>query len=320
MSEQANLAKSTNGSGTPATPANPAATAAGIDDTMFRQMVENMPINVMICDLEDFRITYANPATVTAVKQLEHVLDIKADDLIGTCIDIFHKDPSHQRRLLADPKNLPHQANIEVGGEILDLLVSAITDAGGNYVGAMLTWSVVTQKVKADAQAAQLTQMVEGMPVGVMMCDPESLEINYLNRFSSETLKTLEEHLPCKVDDLMGQTIDIFHKDPSHQRGILSDPKNLPHQALIEVGPETLDLLVTAINDKDGNYMGPMLTWSVVTEKVKADAQAAQLTQMVEGMPIGVIMCDTENFEINYLNRFSSETLKTLEEHLPCKA
>ena len=61
----------------------------------------------------------------------------------------------------------------------------------------------------------------------------------------------------------MGQCIDIFHKDPSMQRNILSDPKNMPHQALIQVASETLDLLITAINDKDGNYMGPMLTWSV---------------------------------------------------------
>jgi len=296
-------------------PSSAPAASGGLDDSMFRQMVENLPINVMICDLEEFRVNYANQATLDAVRQLEHVISVKADDLVGTCIDVFHKDPSHQRRILSDPKNLPYQTNIQVGDEILDLLVTALTDKSGKYVGAMVTWSVVTQKVKADARAAQLTEMVEGMPIGVMMCDPG----NYLNRFSSETLRTLDEYLPCKADELIGQCIDIFHKDPSHQRRILSDPKNLPHQAMIHVGPETLDLLVTAINDKDGNYMGPMVTWSVVTEKVKADARATQLSQMVEGMPIGVMMCEPENFEISYLNTFSRETLKTLESYLPCK-
>ncbi|MCH8999033.1 MAG: PAS domain-containing protein, partial [Proteobacteria bacterium] len=292
----------------------------GFSDQNFQQMVEDMPINVMIADLEDFKVVYANKATLKSLAQLEDITKLKADDMVGTCIDIFHKDPSFQRRILADPKNLPHQALIQVGPETLDLLVSPIYDTKGNYTHAMLTWSIVTQKVKADAQAAQLTQMVENMPVGVMMCDPETLEINYMNTFSSETLKTLEEHLPVKVDDMVGQCIDVFHKLPAHQRKILGDPKNLPHQALIRVGPETLDLLVTAIHDKDGNYMGPMLTWSVVTQKVKADAQAAQLTQMVEGMPIGVMMCDSETLEINYMNTFSTETLKTLEEHLPVKA
>jgi methyl-accepting chemotaxis protein len=301
--------------------AQSAAPAANSDaGIMFQQMVENLPINVMTCDLQEFRINYANAATLASVKQLEHVLDIKADDLIGTCIDIFHKEPGHQRRLLADPRNLPHNAIIEVGGEKLDLLVTAINDEQGNYIAPMLTWSVVTQKLKNDEQAAQLTQMVEGMPVGVMMCDTDNFEINYLNTFSIETLKKLEQHLPVKVDDMVGQSIDIFHKDPAHQRKILSDPKNLPHNAIIEVGGEKLDLLVTAINDKQGNYMGPMLTWSVVTAKVKADAEAAQLTEMVNGMPINIMMCDPETFEINYINKTSTETLRSVESLLPCKA
>ncbi len=307
----------------PAPAAQPAPEHTMQNDTtgnnIYRQMVEDMPINVMVCDLENFCITYANKASFAAVKQLEEVVDIKADSLVGTCIDVFHKNPAHQRQLLADPKNLPHNALIQVGPETLDLLVTAVYDDSGKYTSAMLTWSVVTQKVKTDAQAAQLTQMVEGMPIGVMMCETENLEINYMNKFSTETLKTLQEHLPVKADDMIGQCIDVFHKDPAHQRKILSDPANLPHKALIQVGPETLDLLVTAIHDKDGSYMGPMLTWSVVTAKVKADAQAAQLTQMVEGMPIGVMMCSTENFEVNYMNKFSTETLKTLQEHLPVK-
>ncbi len=35
-----------------------------------------------------------------------------------------------------------------------------------------------------------------------------------------------------------------------------------------------LDLLVTAILDEDGQYLGPMLTWEVVTEKHEAEARA----------------------------------------------
>jgi methyl-accepting chemotaxis protein len=235
----------------------------------YRQMVEDMPINVMVCDLKTFNVTYANKASLTAVKQLEDILEIEADKLVGTCIDVFHKNPKHQRKLLADPNNLPHKALIQVGPETLDLLVTAIYDDKGAYTSAMLTWAVVTEKVKMDAQAAQLTQMVEGMPVGVMMCDTENFAINYMNKFSVEALKSLQDHLPVKVDDMIGQTIDVFHKVPAHQRKILSDPKNLPHKALIQVGPETLDLRVSAIMDKNGTYIGPMLSWTVITAQVR---------------------------------------------------
>ena len=78
-------------------------------DRNFRQMVEDMPINVMVADLKDFKVIYANKATLASMVELEDVTHLKADDLVGTCIDIFHKDPSHQRKLLSDPNNLPHK-------------------------------------------------------------------------------------------------------------------------------------------------------------------------------------------------------------------
>ncbi len=114
----------------------------------FKQMVDNMPVNVMTCDPVDFKINYVNQTSIRTLKTLEHLLPIKADELLGQCIDIFHKDPAHQRKLLGDPRNLPHNAHIQVGDEILDLLVSAIMDRDGNYIGPMLTWSIITNIVQ----------------------------------------------------------------------------------------------------------------------------------------------------------------------------
>jgi len=282
------------------------------------QMVEGMPVGVMMCDNETFEINYMNRFSVEALTGLEEHLPVKADTMLGQCIDVFHQNPAHQRNILSDPKNLPHQTQINVGPEVLDLLVTAIHDQNGDYMGPMLTWSVVTEKVHADQKAAQLAQMVEAMPIGVMMCDPETFEVNYMNAFSVEALKGLEEHLPVKADDMLGQCIDIFHKNPAHQRGILSDPRNLPHETQIQVGPEILDLLVTAIHDQSGVYMGPMLTWSIVTAKVKADQEAARLLRMIEVMPVNVMMCDPHNFSITYMNQTSKDTLGGLAHLLPC--
>lgn len=236
-----------------------------------QSMMENAPVNVIYCDPVEFKITYVNPASINTLKSIEEHLPISADKLMGQCIDIFHKNPAHQRKILSDPNNLPHRAQIQVGPEILDLLVTAIYDSSKTYLGAMVTWEVITQKLKAENEVAKVNSMMENAPVNVIFADAEEFKITYLNPASVKTLKTIEQYLPVKVDNLMGQCIDILHKNPAYQRKILSDPNNLPHQAQIQVGPEILDLLVSAIYDKDKNYLGPMVTWEVITEKLAAE-------------------------------------------------
>ena len=293
---------------------------ADAEQARLTQMVDNMPINVLMAEPENLTITYANKTSIETLKGLEHLLPCKAEDLVGQCIDIFHSDPSHQRNILADPKNLPHQANIKLGDEVLDLLVSPVFDRSGAYIAAMLSCSIITEKVKADAEQARLTQMVDNMPINVLMAEPENLTITYANKTSIETLKGLEHLLPCKAEDLVSQCIDIFHSDPSHQRNILADPKNLPHQTNIKLGDEVLDLLVSSVFDRSGAYIAAMLSCSIITEKVKADAEQARLTAMIEDMPINVIMAEPKDLVITYANRKTIQTLRKLEHLLPCKA
>ncbi len=296
------------------------ASSGNEDVAQLRNMLDSMPINVMMCDPETLELTYLNKSSKDTLKAIESLLPIKAEDVFGCCIDVFHKDPSHQRKVLADPSNLPISTHIMLGDETLDLLVSAVHDADGNYTNAMATWSVISEKVKMDAESARLEQMVENMPVNVMMCDPQTLELTYLNKASRDTLKAIESLLPIKAEDILGCCIDVFHKDPSHQRKVLADGSNLPLSSHIKLGDETLDLMVSPVTDRDGNYIAAMATWSVITEKVKMDAETARLEQMVENMPINVMMCDPETLEMRYLNKSSRDTLKSIEHLLPIKA
>ena len=121
----------------------------------------------------------------------------------------------------------------------------------------------------AVGESFRLTQMVEQMPVGVMMVDTKDFNINYVNAFSRETLKKIERLLPVPADKVIGTCIDVFHKNPTHQRRILADPRNLPYRSRIKLGDETLQLNVAAVLDKQGGYIGPMLSWSVITAQVK---------------------------------------------------
>ncbi|MGV3607885.1 MAG: methyl-accepting chemotaxis protein [Planctomycetaceae bacterium] len=118
----------------------------------IRSMMEQAPINVMFAG-RDFKIVYANAASFKTLKEIEHLLPVKPEQLIGQSIDVFHKRPEHQRKLLADPKNLPHRANIQIAAETLDLLVSPIYDENKQFVGSMVTWEVITKRLKMEQDA-----------------------------------------------------------------------------------------------------------------------------------------------------------------------
>lgn len=169
---------------------------------------------------------------------------------------------------------------------------SPIHDQSGQIVKIVKFATDITVARRAEEQQAQLRQMIDTAPVNVMFCDMD-LVIRYANQTSISTLRGLEKYLPIKADQLVGANIDIFHKNPAHQRRMLADPKNLPHTAKISLGPETLSLLVSAIYDGTGKYVGPMLTWEVITEKIameersrvaqeREQGQAAELKQKVD--------------------------------------
>ncbi len=252
-----------------------------VDSALFASMCENIPLNMMFVDL-DLVLRYMNKASTDTLRTLEAYLPVRADDMIGKVIDIFHKNPDHQRRMLADERNLPHQAMIQVGPETLDLLVTAVHNASGERVGSMATWSVATERLRLEAEMGRVMSMMENAPINMMFADRD-LILQYMNPASAKTLRTLEAFLPVRVDDMIGKPIDIFHKNPDHQRRLLGDSSNLPHQALIQVGPETLDLLVSPITDTHGEYIGAMASWSVVTQKIATETKVREVAQTLAG-------------------------------------
>ncbi len=251
-------------------------------NAQFKSIVESLPVAVMTCDMKnDFRNDYINPKTLEELKAVEHLLPCPVSQLMGKSIDIFHKNPTHQRRLLSNPKNLPHNAVIQLGDEYLDLYVTANYDAKGRYIGPVLTWSVATDRVRKEEETARLLKILDEMPVNIMLADKDTLEITYVNKTSIKTLTGLEHLLPIKARNLKGTCIDIFHKNPAHQRALLADPKNLPWESNISLGDETLSLRVSRLDDSNGNYLAPLLTWNVISDQIKMANNVAGVTDMV---------------------------------------
>ncbi|MDA1023847.1 MAG: methyl-accepting chemotaxis protein [Proteobacteria bacterium] len=251
-------------------------TVGGLTAATYATMVDHLPANVLLCDPATFNITFANKTSVATLRLIQDLLPagVTADNIVGQCIDVFHKNPSHQRQMLANPANLPHTAIIRLGPHLLELFIDALKAADGSVEHLLLSWTIVTERER-------LKTMVDNMPINVILADAKTLEVTYMNNTSLQTLKSVEHLLPCKADAVMGSCIDIFHKNPSHQRQMLANPNNLPHSAKIKLGDETLQLDVSAIIDNTGFYIGPMVAWSVVTAQVQMATNVKEVTEIV---------------------------------------
>lgn len=136
------------------------------EQSRLLRMIDDMPVAVMTVEPETLRINYANDTSKRLIRQIEHLLPITAENLIGTSIDAFRIYPPHQMRMLTDPAHLPHRTRIELGAEVLDLKISAITSSDGTYMGPMLTWALVTREVEAEDRIRHLAHydMLTGLP------------------------------------------------------------------------------------------------------------------------------------------------------------
>jgi methyl-accepting chemotaxis protein len=123
------------------------------------------------------------------------------------------------------------------------------------------------EKLAQEAMVGRIQSMMDNIPINVMMADKDGTII-YLNPRSRQTLKVIEKDLPIAVEKIVGHTFDVFHKNPTHQRKLIADDRNLPHKAQIKVGANTLTLLASAVYDNKNNYIGPMVTWEIITDRL----------------------------------------------------
>ena len=110
---------------------------------------EGSNVAMMTVD-RDLKITYINESTKKLLTDNAAAFraiwpSFNPDAIIGACVDMFHKNPAHQRLLLSDPSRLPYRTDISVGDLKFALNVSAVFDAQRKYVGNVLQWDNVTE-------------------------------------------------------------------------------------------------------------------------------------------------------------------------------
>jgi methyl-accepting chemotaxis protein len=90
-----------------------------------------------------------------------------ASKLVGTCIDDFHANPSHQRRIFADDSMLPISSELKLGPLTFGVRAAAIYDEDGNYNGASVEWTDYNARERYREQVAKVIAASEAGDLSV---------------------------------------------------------------------------------------------------------------------------------------------------------
>src|SRR5262249_43671855 len=175
--------------------------------------------------------TYVNERALQTLRGMEaevrKIFGVEINDIVGGSIHRFHKSKEAVERILRNPASLPHKADFTFGTVTLQTRINAIFGAGREVMGYIVNWEDVSERRRMDADRSRLMSMLDNSPTNVMLASRE-LKIVYVNPASMNLLRKLERYLPIKSENILGTSIDIFHKNPAYQRNLLADPKNLP--------------------------------------------------------------------------------------------
>ena len=115
----------------------------------------------MISDPER-NIIYMNKAVVTLMQIAEADLrkelpSFTAATLMGSSIDQFHKNPAHQKSMLASLSST-HRKQIEVGGRTFALAANPVINERGTRLGTALEWNDRTAEVAVEKEVAGIVE------------------------------------------------------------------------------------------------------------------------------------------------------------------
>ena len=264
--------------------------ALAAETSRIKSALDVCNTNVMVADA-DLNIIYMNEAVVTMMKAAE--ADLKKDlpnfdsnKILGSCIDIFHKDPTHQRGILEGLSNA-YKDIIIIGARTFGLVSTPVFDDSNTRLGTVVEWDDMTVRLAKEGEDKRLADENAGIKLAldvcttnVMMADPE-FNINYMNSAVQNMMRIAESDLRTvlpnfNANNLLGANIDVFHKNPAHQRSMLAGLRTT-YSTEIKVGSRTFGLIATPIFNAQDDRLGTVVEWNDRTAEVSIENEMNSL-------------------------------------------
>ncbi|OAX55895.1 methyl-accepting chemotaxis protein [Xanthomonas graminis] len=131
------------------------------ENLRIRTALENVTANVMIADAER-NIVYVNKPLARMLSAAQDDLrrelpGFDANDLLGRNIDVFHKRPEHQAKLLATLQHT-HTAQIRVGGRTMRLIINPVIGDASERQGFVVEWADRTDEIQVEEEVTQIVR------------------------------------------------------------------------------------------------------------------------------------------------------------------
>ncbi|MBV5276939.1 nitrate- and nitrite sensing domain-containing protein, partial [bacterium] len=144
--------------------------------------------------------------------------------------------------------------------------------------------SQLRNRLAAESKAADENLRIkiglDNVATNVMVAD-NALNIIYMNRAANELFARVEKDLRRDLPNfsaaaLLGANIDVFHKNPAHQRALLQKLTG-KHRSTIAVGGRTFVLTVTPVLNDSGQQLGTAVEWLDRTGEVAIENEVAMI-------------------------------------------
>ncbi len=265
-----------------------------------KQALDAVTTNVMVAD-ENNDIVYMNDALI-------EMFEIAADDirkdlprfneknLMGGNMDQFHKDPSHQRKMISGLKE-SISAKILVGGRTFSLVATPVVDDTGTRLGTAVEWKDRTEELKVIEnekrlmnEAMRVQSALAAVTSNVMVADAEN-NIIFMNEALKEMFDIAQNDIRKDLPNfdrtkLQGGNMDQFHKNPAHQQRMIDGLKETI-KSQIEVGGRTFTLVATPVFNDEGDRLGTAVEWNDRTAELQIEQEVEDVVTAAANGDLG---------------------------------
>ncbi|RMG35925.1 MAG: methyl-accepting chemotaxis protein [Gammaproteobacteria bacterium] len=259
----------------------------------MRSALENADAAITVSD-ENNTLIFMNEAARRLFTELAPAIarnhpGFSVDKLIGGRLRDYFDDEAG-RAAFSRPLDSTITVDSVMGDRQVRFVASPVYDEEKTYLGRVTQWVDRTEEIAAAeeearrlederrlaAENARIRAALDNVGSSVMVAD-QDYNIIYLNksveRMFREAAPQLREALPgFDPEDLRGKNMDLFHRDPRHQRAMLDGIREAVENE-VEVNGLTLRIVANPVFDQEGNRIGTAVEWTNRTAEVKVERE-----------------------------------------------